>query len=169
MIWDDCADFIVIANKLQMQNMTKEVWEEIIKYGAYVQELDWYAIDRKGNLGMFSAIMFAPIPEATKISYDNYIELKHIVSSLPKRTSFILTTNEKGNFSDWIAYAEKGLFAFSFQDIHRQIVKDQYDLVASPVSPLNFKDLIISAKLLNTLIQLDCDFADGDLKTELIK
>ena len=51
--------------------MTKEIWEEVIRDGAYASELDWYAIDNKGNIGMFSAIMNAPIPEIVKKSYDN--------------------------------------------------------------------------------------------------
>ena len=149
--------------------MTKDIWEEIIKYGAYIKELDWYAIDRSGNLGIFSAIMLAPIPEATKMSYENYVELNKIINSLPKTTSFILKTDEQGDFSHWTAYAEKGLFAFDFQDIHREILKDQYDLIASPISPLNFKDITISANILNTLVKLDCDFRAGDIKTNLIK
>jgi hypothetical protein len=118
---------------------------------------------------MFSAIMLAPIPEAIKMSYDNYVELKQIINSLSKTTSSILTTTEQGDFSHWIAYAEKGLFAFDFQDIHRKIAKNQYDLIASPVSPFNFRDITISAELLDTLVQLDCDFTQGNLKTELIK
>lgn len=146
--------------------MTKDTWEEIIKYGAYSQELDWYAIDRYGNLGIFSAIMFAPIPEKIKESYENYIGLKQVINLLPKSTSFILTTLEKGNFSDWTPYAEKGLFAFDFQDVHRKIVKNQYDLIARPLLPINFKHVNIPTNLLDTLVELNCNFQDGDLKTE---
>lgn len=149
--------------------MTKEVWQEIITYGAYSEELDWYAIDRNGNLAIFSAIMGAPIPEATKRSFNNYNELQEIIYSLPKTTSSILTAVEQGNFSNWIAYAEKGLFAFDFQDVHRIVAKGQYDLVAKPTSPLRLKDIQMPSKLLDTLAQLDCVFADGDVKTELIK
>lgn len=149
--------------------MTKDTWEEIIKYGDYAQELDWCAIDKNGNLGIFSAIMLAPIPEKVKKSYDNYIRLKQIISSLPKSTSFVLTTSEQGSFSDWTSYAEKGLFAFDFQDIHRINVKNQYDLIARPVLPLNLKDIHIPINSFEALVELDCDFSSGNLKTELIK
>lgn len=149
--------------------MTKEIWDEIVRDGAYVQELDWYAIDHSGNLGIFSAAMHAPIPGKVKKSYDNYIELKLLINSLPKSTSYILRTTEQGNFSDWITYAEKGLFAFDFQDVHRSTTKNQYDLIVQPMVPLNLKDANIPTNLLDTFFQFDCDFLQGDLKTELIE
>lgn len=148
--------------------MTKETWEEVIKYGAYAQELDWYAIDKNGCLGMFAAIMSAPIPNKVKQSYDNYIGLKQLINSLPRSTSFVLTSVEQGNFSDWAFYAEKGLFAFDFQDTHRSVVKNQYDLIARPLVPLNIEDICIPANLLDALVKLDCDFLSGDIQTELI-
>ena len=149
--------------------MTKETWEEVIRDGAYAEELDWYAIDSKGNIAVFSAIMNAPIPDKVKKSYDNYIGLRQLVNSLPKSTSFVLTTTEQGNFSEWTSYAEKGLFAFDFQDVHRATAKDQYDLIARPVLPLNFSDINIPTNLLEALVKLDCDFLKGDLQTELIE
>jgi hypothetical protein len=148
--------------------MTKETWEEIIKDGAYSQEFDWFALDRNGNLGIFSAIMNAPIPESIKASYENYIKVEEIISSLPKSTSHILTTNQKGNFTDWIAYAEKGLFAFDFQDVHRKEseIKNQYDLVAKPLTPIVVNEKHI---LFDFTIKLDCTFSSGDLKITDLK
>ena len=149
--------------------MTKDTWEEIINYGAYVQELDWYAIDNNGNLGMFSAIMLAPVPEKVKKSYDDYIGLRQLITSLPKSTSFVLTTTEQGDFSDWTSYAEKGLFAFDFQDVHRSIAKKQYDLIARPALPLNFMDINIPTNIQDSLVKLNCDFSNGDINTDLIE
>jgi hypothetical protein len=148
--------------------MTKETWREIIIDGAYSQEFDWFASDRNGNLGIFSAIMNAPIPESIKVSYENYIKVEEIISSLPKSTSHILTTNENGNFSDWISYAEKGLFAFDFQDVHRtkNEIKNQYDLIAKPFQPILVNDKHI---LFDIIIKLDCDFSCGDLKITDLK
>ena len=149
--------------------MTREIWEEIVRHGAYVEELDWYALDKNGSIGVFIAIMNAPIADKVKLSYDDYIALKHFIDSLPKSTSFLLTTTEKGNFLDWTQYAEKGLFAFDFQDIHRPTPKYQYDLIAQPNSPLNIKDINIPINLLETFVQLNCDFLDGDVKVELVE
>ena len=67
--------------------------------------------------------MHAPIPEKVKKSYDNYVGLKQLIDSLPKSTTYILRTTEQDNFSDWFTYAEKGLFAFDFQDAHRATAK----------------------------------------------
>ena len=149
--------------------MTKDTWEEVIKYGAYAQELDWYAIDKNGNMGMFSAIMLAPVPDKVKKSYDTYIGLKQLINSLPKSTSFVLATPEQGDFSGWTSYAEKGLFAFDFQDIHRSIAKNQYDLIARPIRPLNFRDIRIPTNLLDALVKLDCYFLSGDVQTKFIE
>lgn len=148
--------------------MTKNIWEDVIKHGAFAQELDWFAIDISGNMGVFSAIMHAPIPEKVKTSYENYIELKQFINSFSKSTSFLLTTTEQGNFSDWTSYAEKGLFAFDFQDVHRTIAKNQYDLIARPLLPIKFIDANIPSRLLHTLVELDCDFSKGDIQTKLI-
>ena len=147
--------------------MTKEIWDEIIKNGAYIQELDWFATDINGNIGVFSAVMNAQIPESVKASYDNYIRLNRWIESLPLFTSAILTTSEAGDFSSWILYAEKGLFAFDFQDIHRLKPKKQYDLIARPVNPLNINNLVISVDTLAAFAKLDCDFASVNISTEL--
>jgi hypothetical protein len=148
--------------------MTKRDWEEIIKYGAYCQELDWFAIDNSGNLGLFSANTNAPIPENVKQSYENYIALHQIISLLPKSSLYTLETLVAGNFSFWISYAEKGLFTFDFQDSSRKIQKGQYDLIAKPISPVNFNSVIIPPQILTTIFRIDCNFFDGDVNSNLI-
>ena len=148
--------------------MNRKTWDDIIKYGAYSQELDWFAFDNKGNLGVFTAVMNASIPEKVKSSFENYLQLKHEFELLPKITNAVLETSEQGDLTDWIGNAEKGLFAFDFQDIHRMIKKNQYDLIARPATPLNLKDLNITSDLLSSITKLECDFRDGNLKTEII-
>jgi hypothetical protein len=42
--------------------MNRSTWDDLIRDGAYSQELDWFAVDSKGQLGIFTATMNAPIP-----------------------------------------------------------------------------------------------------------
>jgi hypothetical protein len=101
-------------------------------------------------------------------SFDNYESLRQKIESTPKTTTAIVETREKGNFSDWITYAEKGFFAFDFQDIHRSDKKNQYDLIARPARPLKVDELKLASLLADNLVRIDCDFGDGDLKTDKV-
>jgi hypothetical protein len=149
--------------------MDFQTWNEIINNGGYSQELDWFAIDKSNNVGMFSAIMNAPIPEKVKRSFDEYLLIKREISLLPKFSPYQLVTSMAGNFSDWIGYAEKGLFAFDFQDIHRAEKKNYYDLIAKPVHGIKADNLNFSEKFLENITKLDCDFSKGDLDIKLIE
>ncbi|MBO9703589.1 MAG: hypothetical protein J7604_25520 [Sporocytophaga sp.] len=143
--------------------MNRETWDEIMRDGAYSQELDWLAVDNKGQLGIFTAILNAPIPNNVKLTFENYMDLGRRIESSPKTTSAIVVTSEKGNFADWIGYAEKGFFAYDFQDVHRSDKKNQYDLIARPVRPMKIDDFNLPLLLLGNLVKIDCDFSDGDI------
>jgi hypothetical protein len=148
--------------------MNRSTWDNLIREGAYSQEFDWLAIDNKGQLGIFTATMNAPIPNKVKSSFENYENLRQRIESTPKTTSAIVETREKGNFGDWIAYAGKGFFAFDFQDIHRTDKKNQYDLIARPARPLTVDELQLPSLLADSLVRIDCDFGDGDIKTDKV-
>lgn len=148
--------------------MNRDTWDNLIKDGAYSQELDWLAVDNKGQLGIFTAVMNAPIPDKVKLSFENYENLRQRIKSTPKTTEAMVVTREKGNFGDWIAYADKGFFAFDFQDIHRTAKKNQYDLIAKPKRPLTIDELHLPSLLADSLPKLDCDFSDGDLTTNKV-
>ena len=151
------------------KEMTRDKWDEIVKHGPYSQELNWFATDNSGQLAVFTSVMNAPIPDNVKNSYERYLELKSKIDSLSKTTQAIITTKEKGNLKDWIEYADKGLFAFDFQDVHRTKKKNQFDLIARPKTPLTLDKLDISDSLTDTIVKIDCDFHTGDLNTEKIR
>lgn len=75
--------------------MNRNTWDDLIRYGAYSQELDWLAVDNKGQLGIFTSIMNAPIPDKVKSSFETYHELRQRIESTPKSTSAIVVTREK--------------------------------------------------------------------------
>ena len=148
--------------------MNQDTWNDIIENGAYSEELDWFAYDIKGNLGVFTAVMDVPIPKSIGQSFENYIQLNLIIESLPKITSSILVTSEQANFSNWILYSEKGLFAFDFHDVHRKIRKNQYDLITRPLIPIKLQSLNISSDLIFSMFKFEGDFSDGSLSTKEI-
>jgi hypothetical protein len=151
-----------------LEKMNRDTWNLLIKDGAYAQELDWLAVDNKGQLGIFTAVLNAPIPDQVKSSFEIYEDLRQIIEGIPGSTTAIVVTRDKGDFSDWTAYAEKGLFAFDFQDIYRTVKKNQYDLIAMPTRPLTIAELHLTPLLADGLTKLDCDFGDGDLAIEKV-
>lgn len=149
--------------------MHRDTWNDMIKIGYLYQELDWLAVDNKGQLGIFAASMNAPIPEKVKSSFENYEKLRQRIDLVPKATISILVTPAKGDFSNWIRFAEKGFFAFDFQDVHRTEKKNQYDLIAKPARPLIIDELHLPSMIADSLAKLDCDFADGDVATDKVR
>ncbi len=149
--------------------MDRDTWNDMIKNGYLYQELDWLAVDNKGQLGIFTALIDAPLPDKVKVSFEDYQNLRQIIELISKSTSATLVTHQKGNFNDWIAYADKGFFAFDFQDVHRTEKKNQYDLIARPTRPLTIDELHLPSMLADSIVKIDCDFGDGDLKTEKVK
>jgi hypothetical protein len=151
------------------RKINRDTWDHLIKDGAYSQELNWLAVDNKGQLGIFTSLMNAPIPDKVKSSLENYEDLRKRIELISKTTTAIVVTKEKGNFSDWTAYADKGLFAFDFQDVHRATKKNQYDLIARPVKPLTIGELHLPSLLADSVTKLDCDFGDGDVTTDIVR
>ena len=148
--------------------MTKTEWNNILTYGAYESELEWFAMDKNGYLGMFTAIMNAPIAEQIKKSFELYTKLKNIINNLPNTSSALQIIKGDGDFSDWLNYSQKGLFSFDYQDIHRVEKLDQYDLVSQPSKPISIDELDIEKQLIEIVPQLGCSFQEGNLKTQLI-
>lgn len=149
--------------------MDKDTWNDMMKHGYLHHEINWLAVDNKGQLGIFTALLEAPLPDKVKSSFENYQDLRQSIELTPKSTSATLVTRQKGNFSDWLAYANKGFFAFDFQDVHRTNKKNQYDLIARPAIPLTVDELHLTSVLMDSLVQIDCDFEDGDVKIDKVR
>ncbi len=151
--------------------MDKEIWLGIMTHGPVYHELDWIGVDRVGQLGVFTAIMDAPVPEVVGLSYEWYMELREHIDRLDESIAADLMTKEDGDFSDWLTYARKGFFAFDFLDVHRtqEPRLDQYDLIARPMEPILLDDLALSDELKRIIPQIDGNFQDGAVKNELIR
>ncbi len=151
--------------------MDKETWNVIIKNGAYSHELDWIAQDNLGQIAIFSAIMEAPIPEIVGKSYELYSELELIINRLSEKSKAEPIIKNDGNISDWLEYSKKGLFAFDFQDVHRE-KKDKlehYDLISIPSNPIYIRDLKLKKEIESIIPKIDCNFREGNVSLEKIK
>lgn len=150
--------------------MDREIWTNIINEGAYSYELDWIAVDICGQVGVFTAIMNAPIPTKIAKSYDLYNQLMSTISGLNERCSAIRITPNNGDLSDWDMYARKGLYAFDYQDVHRkdQDKLNQYDLISKPSAPIHIEELELNNQLISIIPRLKCDFRDGGVLNEKI-
>ena len=163
--------FIDSIVRLEKEFVTnKKTWTESVKSGAYTQELDWFAIDQRGQVGVFSAINEAPIPCQVGTSYELFKELESVILGLPKICDAQLISQANGNLSDWLNYSRKGLFAFDYQDVHRSIENKlkQYDLISVPSKALHASELNLSEAFKAVIPVLDCDFSDGDISNERI-
>ena len=129
--------------------MTNEIWNAI-KNQSYDLEFDWFGIDKVGQISVFSSFNRGYTPKKAILSQEKYFQLQKLILNLPIITKAITFTNEKGNFSDWISYSEKGLFAFDYQDAHRVNKTDLYDLITKPIKPL----LASHIKELNYFIEI---------------
>ncbi|MCK8520407.1 hypothetical protein M0D21_02445 [Aquimarina sp. D1M17] len=151
--------------------MDKETWNEIIKNGAYSHELDWIAQDNLGQIAIFSAIMEAPIPKVIGKSYALFSELELIINQLTEKGNAEPITKNNRNISDWLEYSKKGLFAFDFQDVHRekQDKLEHYDLISIPSNPIYIHDLKLKKEIEGIIPKIDCNFQEGNVSNEKIK
>ena len=121
-------------------------------------EFDWFARDREGHLAVFSSAGRGFIPQsvfsATVVPYNEFI------ASIAGRTkaAAVLAFKENGQYHDWKVYAEHGLFAYDFQDVHRTAAEERrgYDLIYRPTVPATTTDIL-------SLPALDTVFGSSDL------
>ena len=106
-------------------------------------EFDWFALDQEGRLGVFSTAGAGVIPGVVVRSgpavYNSVIA---VVLARPC-CSFHRVSRESGSIADWRDYAQQGLYAFDFYDVHRvgAAKKGGYDLICRPDVALVRADL----------------------------
>lgn len=126
-------------------------------------EFDWFARDRKGQLAVFTSAGQGFIPQAvfsaTVVPYNEFI------AAIARRTktSAVLTFNGSGRYHDWLVFAEHGLFAYDFQDVHRIGTEKRggYNLIYRPSVPAMTTEL--PEHLIHSLPALDTVFGSSDL------
>ncbi|HEY4112297.1 hypothetical protein [Puia sp.] len=117
--------------------LTFDEWTAVSKQATFI-EFDWIGIDNQGKIGVFSSVTVGYIPSKVFYSYESYVVLESVFGDLPKITVAKLATKESGRKDYWVNWAQKGLFAFDNEDVHRNQRLDRYDLIAVPEKALLF-------------------------------
>jgi hypothetical protein len=102
----------------------------------------WLAADRNGHVGAFVTAGFGPIPARALIYEQGSIEdIEGCVNELPRVSLARLLIS--GDVPSFIAMAERGLFVFDWQHVHRSLrdYTRKYEPVAAPVNPIMTADL----------------------------
>ena len=129
--------------------------------GADGLDLLWLAVDGAGHLGAFVTAGQGPIPSSALPAALGEPWLEGELSALPLRGAATLLV-KNGDMSSWTRLAERGLYAFDWQDVHRSSKQSRhsYDLVALPPQPLRVEALPARLAAIARVTPLALVFAD---------
>lgn len=99
------------------------------------RDFAWLATDAIGQIGIFTNAGGGPVPAAVLADRDLADRAEEFVRRLPTRgRAGLLARIPRPD--DFIAFAERGLFAYDWQDAHRTTSNrpNRYELVAIPES-----------------------------------
>lgn len=143
-------------------------WNNIVNQN-YDAEFDYIAIDKIGQIAVFSTFNRGYKPTCVTSSLEKFLELDYYLNQLPKisESLYIKTDKNEIDFQDWVDYSSLGLFAYDNQDVYREKKLNQYDIICQPKNPLkiestlleNFKEIIPVFNLV----------FGGDLKFEILE
>jgi hypothetical protein len=135
-----------------------ENWTDVSK-GATFIEFDWIGIDNQGQIGIFSSVTQGYIPSKVFSSYESYVGVYNLLSDRQSLTAAQIISKEPGIKDFWRDWAQKGLFAYDYLDIHRTEKFDRYDLIAIPRSPLLVGEIPEVNEFINIIPQFNFAFS----------
>lgn len=106
----------------------------------YLRDWDllWMASDAKGQVGVFITAGEGPIPKTMVSGIDDLAEVEEEILRLPPRCEHRLLASMPRP-DDFIALAERGLFVYDWQDVHRTAAAAThcFEHIALPTKPLS--------------------------------
>jgi hypothetical protein len=106
---------------------TEQDWQALARCAPNTgEEFDWYALDVKSRLGVFTTAGRGPVPKLIWSHREEINDLRLRIESLADVTSHERVYVSSGNHMEWYDLAWKGLFAFDYQAAGR------YELIARP-------------------------------------
>ncbi|MDR3619283.1 MAG: hypothetical protein P4L85_08030 [Paludisphaera borealis] len=101
----------------------------------------WLAADAAGHVAIFTNAGQGPIPIAVLADRRASDHAERLVEALPERSDCqMLVALPRPD--DFIAYARRGLFAYDWQDCHRDTGwSHRYELLARPTAPVLVEEL----------------------------
>ena len=121
----------------------------------------WLALDRDGHVAAFATGGAGPIPSSVLDDGQIPEDLELRIRALP-RTSAARTLVSYKSLDDFVAIAERGIFAYDWSDVHRTLQDEigAYELIAVPSKPIRVVDLPRDIAAFATGSKLDMTF-DG--------
>ncbi len=101
----------------------------------------WLATDAAGHVAVFTNAGQGPIPNAVLADRWASDHAEPLVKGLPERGDcHMLVTLPRAD--DFVAFARRGLFAYDWQDSHRDTSwSHRYELLARPAVPVTVEEL----------------------------
>lgn len=106
------------------------------------EEFDWFALDIRGHLAVFTTAGMGPVPAVIWANREKFYLLETAISGLVESDTFKKVLTAPGNHVHWFDFARKGLFAFDYHDVHRTNRLYGYDLIAQPGNPVPASQLM---------------------------
>lgn len=104
-------------------------------------DFGWVACDETGYVGVFFTGGEGPVPDASFLEGAMHETLFDELASLPRTTASELLVRFPRP-EDYVASAERGLFAFDWSDAHRTgNALNGYEMIARPAMPLTLSQL----------------------------
>lgn len=150
-------------------------------------DIEWYGVDRRGNIAVFCSAGAANVPEFVCESMERVDMLIDFFDKLPRKSEcgILFVPPKKNPLPKQIAeeYAGKGLFYFDSDDMtgkskNTASLREYYTKNAYPLSPLKLEELPrdIAAILENQRLDVEdfsraerIEVAQGDVKHEPIE
>ena len=144
-----------------------EEWTAVSKRETFI-EFEWVGIDNIGQLGIFSSVSVGYIPAKVFASYETYAALYNFLLDRQSTTTAQIISKDSGRKDFWRDWAQKGLIAYDYQDVHRTEKFDQYDLIAVPGKALLAKEVPEMKVLDTTIPRFDLAFT-GDISFDQMR
>ncbi|MBT4864764.1 MAG: hypothetical protein HON53_06510 [Planctomycetaceae bacterium] len=105
-------------------------------------DLEWFALDRDGNVGGFTNAGFAAVPTNVFDSYELFCQTRNVIESLPLRGDAVWVTEKPPCFDTWDDWAKRGLFGFDWNHYAGQPDPSlPYVAMSRPTDPITVSDL----------------------------
>lgn len=115
-------------------------------------DVEWYGIDKKGNVAVFCSAGEANVPEFVCVDKKRYEELVYLFDKLPVVSDTLICFKpcKKNHLHIEVAetYSNKGIYYYDADDNSKSeknicVCQEYYTINSKPLSPIKYSDLPI--------------------------
>lgn len=142
-------------------NMIRIKFEELCTI-----DIEWYGIDKKGNVAVFCSAGKANVPEFVCTDRERYEKLVDLFDKLPdiSDTLICFKSCKKNHLPVEVAkgFAKKGIYYYDSDDCSKSeknicVCQEYYTIHSKPLSPIKYSDLPVKIQelLKNNFLDID--------------